>query len=183
MRRSSVPVPKGDRSGPASAQAIDYAWKTLTHTTDLIKHVEAKNGVTLAAAAATAGILFNLMRTAPTVSPLLATVASACGLATLLTGVCCGLVLWPRLSRHTAPRNSLFFYHIAVCHQRDPEEFRRLARTTYGDQQALMTEVVNQVWCCAHVARKKYRWHAYALITLLTSLILLSASAVLVITA
>jgi hypothetical protein len=73
-------------SKAAKCENTDDAWKTLVLVTDLIRHVETKTGFTLAAAAATGGMLFNLARNLSHHSIYWVVPAAFCGVAIAATG-------------------------------------------------------------------------------------------------
>ncbi|RAO08400.1 Pycsar system effector family protein [Micromonospora noduli] len=164
--------------GETGVTGIEDAWKTLALVTDLIKHVETKTSVTLAATGVTAGILFNLLKEEVR-SPLILAPSILCALGTVASGIFCGLALWPRLTKGGKPTGSLFFGHIAQSYKDGPEDFLNATRALLQDKEKLLNEISSQIWASAHVARLKYRWNKSALVSLLLSIASLAGVAVL----
>ncbi|MEU6072731.1 Pycsar system effector family protein [Micromonospora sp. NPDC047074] len=165
-KASTVAKPRGE----TGVTGTDDAWKALAMVTDLIKHVETKTSVTLAATGVTAGILFNLVKEGDVRTPLVLAPAIVCAVGAIASGVFCGMALWPRLTKGGKPTGTLFFGHIAQSYEGGPGEFQHAARALLQDREKLLNELSSQIWASAHVARMKYRWNRLALVSLLLSI-------------
>ncbi|MFI1536749.1 Pycsar system effector family protein [Streptomyces anandii] len=154
----------------------DHAWKALSLVIDWIKHAETKAGATLAAAGVTGGVLYNLVKDVRSPSSGLIISAILCAFAVLATGLCAGLVLWPRLKMKENPTSLLYFHHIARGHATSESYAASLTPLT-RNMEALVSEIANQSWANSKVAHNKYMWGGRAIRLLLVSLIALSVTA------
>ncbi|MFG3359848.1 Pycsar system effector family protein [Streptomyces griseofuscus] len=143
---------------------------------DWIKHAETKAGATLAAAGVTGGVLYNLVKDVHRPSSPLIISALVCALAVLATGMCAGLVLWPRLKMREDPTSLLYFHHIARAHAVGDSYAASLATLTRNPE-ALVTEIAKQSWANSKVAHAKYMWGGRAIRFLLVALVTLSITA------
>ncbi|MFH9824824.1 Pycsar system effector family protein [Streptomyces bobili] len=154
----------------------DHAWKALSLVIDWIKHAETKAGATLAAAGVTGGVLYNLVKDVQSPSSWLIISAILCALTVLATGLCAGLVLWPRLNMKEDPTSLLYFHHVARGHATSDSYAASLA-PLIRDAEALVTEIANQSWANSKVAHAKYMWGGRAIRLLLLALVALSLTA------
>jgi hypothetical protein len=176
VNRSIRSRPSLAEPSAAAVASTEEAWRTLGLVAEWIKHAEAKAAGLLAGAGVIAGVLYNLMSNRPHPGMALTVCASACAVFTLLAAVCAATALRPRLDvGGVRPGGLLYFGHIARSEQGRTayvEAFRALAR----DQDAMMGEVVGQVWSTARVAWQKYRWGSWGLWNLTLAMVCLAVT-------
>lgn len=172
------PVADSNESPQVQRSSVDHAWRALGASMDLVRHVEGKTGLTLAAAAATAGVLFNLMKSQNSVSPYLVASALACGIAIISTGVCCAIALWPRVDIQGGFISQLFFGHMSRWSTAEHKAYITQVGGLLADDESLTCELIGQMWSNACIARKKYRWSKIALSSFLIAILALALTAI-----
>ena len=150
----------------------EHAWKVLSITNEWIRHADAKTGVTLAFAGATATMLFNLLNRQGTVRTPGLWIASLIGVAAILgTTTCAGLALIPRVKPKKAKSgedgtaagpeevmNLLFFGDVHRGYADDRPTYREVLGMLTTDPERLTGQVADQIHANAHVATQKFRW-------------------------
>jgi hypothetical protein len=202
-RINSTGDPHRPEPRPGKPPDPDQAWKLLGLIEDLIRHAESKAGATLAAAGVSAGVLYNLLKDERHPSVGLITVAGLCGALIVVSGLSAILALVPRLDvAGGLERAHLRFRGPAPAAEPDGRQdptsqlfFRDIARKyktsdgpTYADalvaltrERAQLTRQIGlQVHANAHIARRKFRWSAWALCALGGDLALLAFTAAIV---
>jgi hypothetical protein len=161
----------------------DQAWKALSLVNDWIKHADTKIAATLAAAAACAVALFNLVSHEAKPNCLLLAAASVCGALLFWTVGCALAVLVPRLTigRRSDPivyDNLLYYHHIANAYPKAKKDayVHELANLTMDDQ-ALTKHIAEQVHANATVANNKFKWVNRAIWALAFAIVFLSFAA------
>ncbi|WP_373291466.1 Pycsar system effector family protein [Nonomuraea cavernae] len=172
-QRSKLPLIEAPVDPPPSA---DQAWKALSLIVDWIKHAETKAAATIAGTAAVGVALFNLVKDATSTPWYFLTASAICGVLALGAGFCASFAIWPRLRGKEPPTSLLYFQHIARAHTTADGYAASLVALT-KDVEALVGEIARQGWANSRVAHQKYIWGARAIILLLTSLVMLAASA------
>lgn len=151
--------------------APDHAWKALTVTNEWIRHADAKTGITLAFAGATAAALFNATRMAPRWG-MWSKIGVTVTLAALLGVVVCTAVeLHPRVKLKRRAKaadsdtvatedavNLLFFGDIAKHYGSDRPTYRDVLSTLTTDPPALTAQIADQIHANAHIATTKFAW-------------------------
>ncbi|MEV0168101.1 Pycsar system effector family protein [Nonomuraea fuscirosea] len=170
-RRAEVPLTVPARSG------AEDGWKALALIVDLIKHAETKAGLALAAAGATGGVVYTLIRTTPEISVVLGLSAGVSTVLVLTAATFAGLALVPRRRSGPDSINLLYYLHVAADYggraDTYADEFAALVR----NPDALVAAIAQQVWSNALVAKRKYRWAGLALNALLGALAVLAIAA------
>lgn len=172
-RRSSSSL----REAPQNA---DAAWKALGVVTDWVKHAESKSAATLAASGVSVTFLYNLTRDLANPSSLIKVAIAVCAVLLVLAIIFGAWSLRPRVWAREQPNSKLYFQHIARRHERKhgPDGYSKEFAELMGDQGKLVSEISNQIWANAHVARQKYQWGSRALTALLLAVVALAFIAV-----
>ncbi len=112
------------------------------------------------------GVLYNLVKTQTTFDCLMRLTAPLCGLLIVATAGCAIVALWPRLARSESPTSALYFDHIARKHPHSPTEYVKELRALVLAPDELLTQLAQQVWANARVARRKYQAVGWGLVFL-----------------
>lgn len=171
----------GDIAAPLVADPAEV-WRILSLVNDWIKHAEAKAAGTLAAAATSAGILYNLVKDVTNTSRLLDIVAILCAACISGGGIFAAWALRPRLWAKEEPTSKLYFHHIARRHPRPTKGAEYLAELhgLTNDREALVVDISSQVWANAHVATDKFRAANIGLSLVLAGVLLLGLTSTIV---
>lgn len=145
------------------------AWKAVGLVNDWVKHAETKAAATLAAAGVMGGVLYNLVKSQTTFDCLMRLAAPVCGLLIVAAAGCAILALWPRLAGNESPTSALYFDHIARKHPHSPIEYVKELRALVLAPDELLTQLGQQVWANARVARRKYRAVGWGLVFLFSA--------------
>ncbi|BBC69062.1 DUF5706 domain-containing protein (plasmid) [Mycobacterium marinum] len=139
--------------------AVDAAeaWKAVGLVNDWVKHAETKAAATLAAAGVMGGVLYNLVKSQTSYDCLMQLAAPLCGLLIVAAAGFAIAALWPRLARSDPPTNALYFDHIARKHPHSPTGYVEELRALVLAPDQLLTQLGQQVWANARVARRKYQ--------------------------
>ncbi|WP_405766602.1 DUF5706 domain-containing protein [Streptomyces sp. NBC_00080] len=158
----------------------DQAWKALSLVVDWIKHAETKAASTIAASGVVATILYNLIKDEKKLGCLDSACVITCAFFAAVAATCAGIALRPRLRSQEEPTSSLYYHHIARKHVRQlgSAPYVEQLKALTADSELLVAEIAAQIWANAHVARDKYRWGNYGLMSLLLALPALAATAV-----
>jgi hypothetical protein len=166
--------PRGSETTPTGSIAPDCtteAWKALGLVNDWLRHAEGKAGATLAALGVTGGLLYNLVKSQENISVFLAIVSTLCGLAVITGGVFALLALKPRLRSQEEATSRLYFDHIARRHPGvNPAPYQQELVVLVQSSSNLIAEIGQQIWSNSKVASVKYKWTAYALVSLAIAL-------------
>jgi hypothetical protein len=167
-------------STPPPTANPDQAWKALSLVVDWIKHADAKAAATLASSGVVATVLYNLVKGEKNPPHALIAFSTACGLFVSAAALCAGWALRPRLRSREAPTSPLYYHHIARRYTRSigGAPYVDLLNSLAKNNDDLTREIAWQVWANAHVAREKYRWGNYGLLSLLFALPSLAATAI-----
>lgn len=161
----------GSRPPSGSLPAPDHAWKALSVTNEWIRHADAKTGITLAFAGATAAALFNVTRVS-THWGIWSKIGVTVTLVALLGVVVCAAVeLHPRVKLKRRAKaadsdsvsaddavNLLFFGDIAKHYGSDRPNYRDVLSTLTADSPALTAQIADQIHANAHIATTKFAW-------------------------
>ena len=172
----------------------EHAWKVLSITNEWIRHADAKTGVTLAFAGATATMLFNLLNRQGTVRTPGLWIASLIGVAAIMcTTVSAGLALIPRVKPRKVGgeeggsatgsqevMNLLFFGDVQRVYADDRPTYREVLGTLTTDPERLTGQVADQIHANAHIATQKFRWADRAIRFELVAALAVGATALLV---
>ncbi|GAB7072128.1 hypothetical protein H7J06_31465 [Mycobacterium hodleri] len=162
----------GQQVGPCDEPEIDptvdaaEAWKAVGLVNDWVKHAETKAAATLAAAGVVGGVLYNLVKSQTTFDCLMRLAAPLCGLLVLIAGGCAITALWPRLARGEAPTSALYFDHIARKHPHSSGPYIEELRALLLAPDDLLSQLAQQVWANARVARRKFQAVGWGLVSL-----------------
>lgn len=170
-KQAAAPPPVSTRPG------AEDAWKALSLMVDLIKHAETKAGLTLAAAGATGGVVYTLIRSMPEMSATLGTVAGTSAVLVLSAAAFAGLALVPRRRSGPEPINLLYYLHVGAAYGGRSDTYADELTTLIRNPDALVAAIAQQVWSNALVAKQKYRWAGLALNALLGALTALAITA------
>jgi hypothetical protein len=178
----------------ASPPQPDHAWKALTVTNEWIRHADAKTGVTLAFAGATAAVMFNLVNRDATWTCALKVAVVTTSLALAFVAVCGGVALVPRVKRErpsggedeTVGRddavNLLFFGDVHRKYGEDPPTYREVLGTLTSDPARLTGQVADQIHANASIATVKFQWANRAIVCELAATVAVAVTALLVAT-
>ncbi|WP_079619277.1 Pycsar system effector family protein [Mycobacteroides abscessus] len=145
------------------------AWKAVGLVNDWVKHAETKAAATLAAAGVMGGVLYNLVKSQTVFDCLMTLTAPLCGLLIVATAGCAIVALWPRLARNESPTSALYFDHIARKHPHSSSDYVKELRALVLAPDELMTQLGQQVWANACVARRKYQAVGWGLVFLFSA--------------
>ncbi|QZH69467.1 Pycsar system effector family protein [Mycolicibacterium farcinogenes] len=161
----------GEEVDPPADPAVDAAeaWKAVSLVNDWVKHAETKSAATLAAAGVMGGVLYNLVKEQTEFDCLLRLAAPLCGLLIVLAAAGAIVALWPRLASNETPTSSLYFDHIARRHPQSSTEYVKELRTLVLSPDDLLSQLGQQVWANACVARRKYQAVGWALVFLFSA--------------
>jgi hypothetical protein len=151
----------------------DQAWKLFDVISILVRASEVKSSAALAADGIVAGVLYNVIKDEEPISLPVATLATICLAAVILSGFCVACALIPRLWVRGTPTNLIYFNHIARRFSNCDDyikEFRRLVI----DEHEIVTQIGAQTWANARIARRKFLWSAWAIILLFFALFALA---------
>lgn len=157
-------------------------------------HADAKTGVALAFAGATATMLFNLINRQQVVWTHALRVASVIGVAAIVgTTLCAGFALIPRVKPKkvtgTKPEgaagaeeamNLLFFGDVHRAYADDRPTYREVLGTLTSDPERLTGQVADQIHTNANIATQKFMWADRAIRFELVAALAVGASALLV---
>ncbi|MGW2614683.1 Pycsar system effector family protein [Streptomyces sp. NPDC001500] len=165
-------VRKQAATAPPLVTNPDQAWKALSLVVDWIRHAEAKAAATLASSGVVATILYNLVKEQSNPPFSVAFTAVACGSLVSVAATCAGIALRPRLRSKEEPTSTLYYHHIARKYTRGQGSglYIESLKSLTADSDQLVAEIASQVWANAHVARDKYRWGNYGLMSLLLAI-------------
>ncbi|MCV7316643.1 hypothetical protein H7J77_13970 [Mycolicibacillus parakoreensis] len=154
--------------GPEVDPAVDAAeaWKAVGLVNDWVKHAETKAAATLTAAGVMGGVLYNLVNGETSYDCLMRLAAPLCGLLVVAAAGSAIVALWPRLAKREPPTNALYFDHIARKHPDSPTEYVKELRALVLAPEELLTQLGQQVWANARVARRKYQAVGWGLVFL-----------------
>jgi hypothetical protein len=162
----------------------EQAWKALSLVNDWVKHAETKLGVTLAAAAATGTVLFNLVKDHSHTSAAFDVTAVVCCASLLVAGACAMIGLYPvvRLGRGVTNDavNPLFFHDIARAYKGDAPSYGSVLHTLTTNPDDLIRHLGQQIYANATVAQRKYSWANRAIRALLFDLLAIAALATII---
>lgn len=160
------------QAGPSAEADVDptldaaEAWKAVGLVNDWVKHAENKAAATLATTGVMGGVLYNLVKSRTSYDCLMRLAAPLCGLLIVLSAGCAIVALWPRLSKSDPPTSSLYFDHIARKHPHSSTEYVKELRALVLCPDELLTQLGQQVWANARVARRKYQAVGWGLVSL-----------------
>ncbi len=153
------------------------AWNAVGLVNEWVRHAEAKAATTLAASGVLSGVLYNLVKDQVGIGWTLKIAAPASASLIIVAAVCATVALWPRLRSKDTPTSSLYFDHIARRHPHSSKAYIDELKALVANPSQLLEELGQQVWANARVARKKYFWAGWALVTLLGAALALAAVA------
>lgn len=142
------------------------AWKAMGLVNDWVKHAETKAATTLAAAGVIGGVLYNLVKDLTTFDCLMKLAIPLCGLLILIAAGCAIAALWPRLAGGGPPTSTLYFDHIARKHPHFAAAYVEELRALVCSPDELISQLGQQVWANARVARRKYQAVGWGLVSL-----------------
>jgi hypothetical protein len=145
------------------------AWKAVSLVNDWVRHAETKSAGILAFSGVVGGVLYNLIKSPADFDCWVRLGASTCGLFVFVAAVCASCALWPRLAAREPATSVLYFEHIAREHPGSPEDYIKRLKEVLSSSDALVEQLGQQVWANARVARKKFTWAGYALVSLLVA--------------
>lgn len=91
----------------------DQAWNVLRLVVDWIRHAETKAAAVIAADGVTGTVLYNLVKDRQDTPVLLDVPTGLCAVFVVLSGVCAGWSLVPRLWGRNDPTSLIYFDHVA----------------------------------------------------------------------
>jgi hypothetical protein len=165
----------GDQTNAAAEPEVDptvdaaEAWKAVGLVNDWVKHAETKAAATLAAAGVMGGVLYNLVKGQTSFDCLMRLTAPLCGLLVVAAAGCAIVALWPRLARSEPPTSALYFDHIARKHPHSSTEYVKELRALVLAPDELLSQLGQQVWANARVARRKYQAVGWGLVLLFSA--------------
>lgn len=145
------------------------AWKAMGLVNDWVKHAETKAATTLAAAGVIGGVLYNLVKDLTTFDCLMKLAVPLCGSLILIAAGCAIAALWPRLARGGPPTSTLYFDHIARKHPDFAAAYVEELRALVCSPDELISQIGQQVWSNARVARRKYQAVGWGLVALFSA--------------
>ncbi|GAS86717.1 Pycsar system effector family protein [Mycolicibacterium brisbanense] len=143
------------------------AWKAVSLVNDWVKHAETKSAGVLAASGVVGGVLYNLVKSRSDFDCWIRFGAMTCGVLAVASAICAGIALWPRLAPKEQPTSVFYFDHIARRHPNGPDAYIQELKGVLAEPDELLSQLGQQVWANARVARHKYRWAGRALVALL----------------
>lgn len=198
FRRRSNPDNPAEHATAASVTISaqpDQAWRVLSVTNEWIRHADAKAGVTLAFAGATATILSRLVDRHTVWTGALTVVVFVTALFILGASISSAFALVPRVKRQgdgdrderesrtfTAhvSGNLLFFEDVCRNYYHSSSGYRRDFSTLTANSSDLTGQIADQVHANSCVAAVKFRWANRAIGFELLGALALAATALLV---
>ena len=149
-------------------------WKVLEHTNEWLRFADTKATGSLAASGVIGGLASNALLNDTQRLPASVLWFIIPGLAALL--VASGLAVYviiPRL-RVGEPTSLIYYEHVARAYKGDPAAHEKDLLHLLGTEEALGTQLANQIWANATVARTKYLYSSWSLLALTVALVFLA---------
>ena len=149
-------------------------WKVLEHTNDWLRFADTKAAGALAGSGVLGGLAANaLLDDSPELS-CAARFFVVSGLVALLGATVLALyVVVPRL-KVGEPTSLIYYEHVARKYKKDPDTHHADLMKLLGDTNETGRQLANQIWANATVARQKYLYSSWSLLTLAIAVLLLA---------
>lgn len=155
------------------------AWKAVGLVNEWVRHAETKAAGVLATSGVVGGVLFNLVKDQTKLGWVVKIAGPTCGALAFTAAMLAVCALWPRLRSKEPPTSVLYFDHIARRFPKkgDGPNYVAALSVVLANPGELMTQLGQQVWANARVARRKFKFAGWAMVALIFSTLALAVVA------
>jgi len=152
----------------------------LAVVNDSIRHAENKGAVTLGAAGAVGGVLYNLAGNRAHPGIAFDVSAAICGISVIAAAIFAAVCLMPRLRSNDEPNSLVYFNHIARRHRgiTGSADYSLSLKALIRDNNLLLEDLGAQIWANTQVARQKYQMNKLGLLAILLAILALAATSI-----
>lgn len=150
-------------------------WKVLEHTNNWLRFADTKATGALAGCGVLGGLAANALLDDSNHLSSTTRIVVVAGLIALLVATALALyVVIPRL-QVGEPTSLIYYEHVARRYKKAPDAHHADLMKMLGDTDETGKQLANQIWANATVARQKYLYSSWSLLSLAIAVVLLAA--------